>query len=135
MAFATNLGPGGLNFGVSGLVYNSDMLLYDRNTESLWSQLTGSAIAGRLKGTKLPLMPVWHTSWKGWRADHPKSLVTRGDRRFRDAYRDNPYPGYEKTLRLYYSVEHKAPATYHPKEQVLGIRDYRRGCRQGASLC
>lgn len=121
VAFAANIGSGHLNFGVSGLLYNSDMLLYDRNTESLWSQLAGSAIAGRLKGTELPRMPVWHTTWRGWLDSHPTSLVMRGDPNFKDAYKRDPYPGYTKTRRLLFRVDNKAPRTYHPKEKVMGV--------------
>ena len=50
-----------LKFGVSGLLYNSDMLLYDRETESLWSQISRQAISGPMKGRKLKSVPVMHT--------------------------------------------------------------------------
>jgi hypothetical protein len=121
VVFATNVANTHLNFGVSGLLYNSDVLMYDRNTESLWSQLGGASIAGPLVGTKLPLMPVWHTTWAEWRSRHPGTLVMRGEPQFAKAYRTDPYPGYERTRRLYYPVEHRAPKTYHPKERVLGF--------------
>jgi len=51
-----------LSFGVSGLLYNSDLLLYDRQTESLWSQISKQAIAGPLAGTELTALPLNHTA-------------------------------------------------------------------------
>jgi len=65
MVFASNFADIALQFGVSGLLYESDVLLYDRNSESLWSQIVGQAIAGRQKGTGLPQLPAVHTTWKG----------------------------------------------------------------------
>ncbi len=122
VAYATNVRPGvHLNFGVSGLLYNSDLLMYDRNTESLWSQMSATAIAGPLVGATLPLLPLSHTSWAAWRQQHPNTLVMTGHPKFRAAYRAHPYPGYAKSRRLYYAVEHDAPAEFHPKDWVLGV--------------
>jgi hypothetical protein len=54
MAFDARVNGRELSFGVSGLLYNSDVLLYDRQTNSLWSQLLAQAISGPLKGSRLP---------------------------------------------------------------------------------
>ena len=125
VVFATNISStsdrGALNFGVSGLLYNSDLLMYDRNTQSLWSQLEGQAVAGKLVGTKLNLIPVLHTTWQDWQQQHPATQVMAGHPKFNRLYRRNPYPGYAKSKRLKFSVNHKAPNTYHPKEWVLGV--------------
>jgi hypothetical protein len=51
-------------FGVSGLLYNSDVILYDRETESLWSQLMHEAVSGPLKGSKLRIIPTANTTWQ-----------------------------------------------------------------------
>jgi len=56
MAFKATVSGINLNFGVSGLLYNSDVLLYDRNTRSLWSQIKSQAISGTLKGKRLTQM-------------------------------------------------------------------------------
>ena len=53
-------------FGVSGLLYNSDVLLYDRNTKSLWSQLMNRAITGQAKGESLQVIPTVNTTWADW---------------------------------------------------------------------
>lgn len=123
VVFASNAGEdGALNFGVSGLLYNSDVLLYDRQTKSLWSQLKGEAISGKLKGTSLPVLPVVHTTWREWQSRHPDSVVLDEDTGFkRIDYDRDPYQGYSRSRRLYFDVSHKAPANYHPKEQILGV--------------
>lgn len=121
IVFAVNIADTALLFGVSGLLYDSDVLLYDRNTESLWSQLMGKAISGKLKGTKLPQIPASHTTWKDWRQKHPDTMVLSRDTGFKRNYRKSPYSGYERTRRLYFDVSNKAPANYHPKERVIGL--------------
>lgn len=108
-------------FGVSGLLYNSDVLLYDRNTESLWSQISSDAISGELVGTRLKRLPISHTTWQDWQSRHPNSLVLSEETgHFRDYSRD-PYAGYEKSRSLFFSVNNRAPETYHPKELVVGL--------------
>ena len=121
VAFSANAGNKRLNFGVSGLLYNSDVLLYDRDTESLWSQIMGEAVAGELKGVKLQHIPVLHTTWGDWKQQHPDSLVLSTDTGFRRDYDRSPYTGYDKSKGLYFSVSNRAPDTYHPKEQVMGV--------------
>jgi len=58
-------------FGVSGLLYNSDVLLYDRQSETLWSQILSEGVAGQLVGKKLDIIQTYNTSWKNW-----KNLLT-----------------------------------------------------------
>lgn len=109
-----------LTFGVSGLLYNSDVLLYDRQTDSLWSQLHHSAITGPMKGKVLEQLPSVHTRWGAWLKDHPDTLVlSRNTGSLRDYSRD-PYSGYEDSKLLYFSVEFMSQA-FHPKERVIGV--------------
>ncbi len=122
MVFATNAGQGALFFGVSGLLYNSDVLLYDHNTNSLWSQIMAKAISGRLKGTELPQLPITHTDFRTWTKKYPQTEVLSRKTGYRLSYDDSPYKGYEKTRRLYFKVSHRAPKNYHPKERVLGVK-------------
>lgn len=63
MAFDARVGGTPASFGVTGLLYNSDVLLYDRTTLSLWRQIMQAAISGPLKGTRLHAVPLSHTSW------------------------------------------------------------------------
>ncbi|TVQ84292.1 MAG: DUF3179 domain-containing protein [Chromatiaceae bacterium] len=72
------LGGQPLSFGVSGLLYNSNLLLYDRETESLWSQLSWQAISGPMAGTRLRPVPVVQTRWEGRRSAatrHPRRVL------------------------------------------------------------
>lgn len=107
-------------FGVSGLLYNSDVLLYDRRTDSLWSQILGQAVTGPLKGTTLPLLPSRHTSWSEWRHAHPETLVLSTDTGFRRDYARSPYLDYERSNRLMFDVEARSRA-YENKSLVLGV--------------
>lgn len=121
MAFDSNINDQVLNFGVSGLLYNSDVLLYDRESESLWSQLLSKAVTGRHKGSVLKSLPVMHTTWANWKRLHPSSLVLSSDTGYKRSYSKDPYSGYEKSRSLYFPVSNKAPIRYHPKERVLGL--------------
>jgi len=121
MVFASNVQGSALKFGVSGLLYNSDLLLYDRKTESLWSQIMGEAITGKLKGTPLLQLPSTNTTWADWRATHPQTLVLSTDTGYRRDYRRDPYGGYLTNRSLLFRVANKAPASYHPKALVMGI--------------
>ena len=110
-----------LEFGVSGLLYNSDVLLYDRATESLWSQLLARAVSGPLVGSELRLVVASHTTWRQWRAQHPQTEVIAP--RFglmRGAYDTNPYAGYEQSPNTWFPVSH-SDSRYQPKELVLGL--------------
>lgn len=107
-------------FGVSGLLYNSDVLLYDRETESLWSQIMMQAISGPQKGERLQALPLQHTSWQAWREQHPQTRVLSTDTGFARDYSKDPYEGYARSTGLYFSVSAES-RRYHPKEQVLGV--------------
>lgn len=120
VAFESKAGSRALRFGVSGLLYNSDVLLYDRETQSLWSQIRAQAVTGPLKGGHLEAVPVLHTTWADWRARHPNSLVLGQKTGYSRDYDGDPYAGYEKSADLMFPVRFRAEG-YHPKERVLGI--------------
>lgn len=62
-------------FGVSGMLWRDSLILYDRATRSLWSQLLGEAVVGPEKGTTLEELPSEQTTWGDWRSRHPDTLV------------------------------------------------------------
>jgi hypothetical protein len=107
-------------FGVSGLLYNSDVLLYDTATESLWSQIMGQAISGPRRGERLRQVTLRHTTWSQWQERHPDTVVLAPPSGSAADYQANPYVGYEKTRRLFFPVSSKSRA-FHPKAQVLGL--------------
>ncbi len=111
----------GLNtFGVSGLLYNSDVLLYDRESESLWSQLMLQAISGRRRGEALTLLAATHTTWGEWQKRYPGTLLLSEDSASGVSYNNNPYADYENTEQLWFPVEQKSAALW-AKERVLGL--------------
>ncbi|MAV26972.1 MAG: hypothetical protein CMQ05_12810 [Gammaproteobacteria bacterium] len=109
-----------LSFRVSGLLYNSDMLSYDRESESLWSQLTHSAIAGPMKKSRLVTLPVTHTTWSEWVRRNTQTTVLSRDTGHGRDYDRLPYAGYEDSERLYFPIRHRSGAR-HPKEWVLWV--------------
>ena len=84
-------------FGVSGLLYNSDVLLYDRDTESLFSQLMMKAITGPYRGTGLEVLPAVATTWKAWRRRHPDTKILSPALPFGRDYGTDPYAGYQRS--------------------------------------
>ena len=109
-----------LKFGVSGLLYNSDVLLYDRQTETLWSQILSKAVNGPMKGQKLTMVPSSQTSWSSWLKKQPNTKVLSTDTGFSRDYRRSPYGDYDQNTQTYFPVSAESRA-YHPKERVLGI--------------
>jgi len=120
MAFAVQFGDIDLKFGVSGLLYNSDVLLYDTRTGSLWSQLLSTAISGPLKGNQIPAIPTAHTTWRDWQKRHPETLVLSTDTGFGIKYRGSPYADYKNSGRFMFPVANSNRA-YRNKELILGI--------------
>lgn len=109
-----------LKFGVSGLLYNSDVLLYDRQTGSLWSQLEYKAISGPMAGKELEVLPTANTTWKSWKQKHPETVVLSEETGFKRDYSQNPYPGYGESSTLFFAVSAENDE-FHPKEMVTGI--------------
>lgn len=107
-------------FGVSGLLYQSDVLLYDRKSESLWSQLMMQAVAGPRTGEQLSQLVVEHTSWKTWHEQHPGTSVLSRDTGFVRDYDRNPYSGYESVSGTYFPVNHH-DARLPSKSWVVGL--------------
>lgn len=107
-------------FGVSGLLYNSDVLMYDRQSESLWSQILAQAISGPARGRYLRALPARHTTWANWRQHHPETLVLDEPRRFQRNYDVDPYLGYADSKRLWAPVAHK-DRRYPRKSVVVGV--------------
>ncbi len=120
MIFDSNINGKPTSFGVSGLLYQSDMLLYDRETESLWSQIKSSSVAGDLTGTRLKLLSSTQTTWKAWKKKYPDTLVLSTKTGYRRDYDKDPYQGYYSSSNLMFEVNQKKN-WYHPKEKIIGI--------------
>lgn len=107
-------------FGVSGVLYNSDLVLYDRATETLWDQVEAKGIVGPLTGEKLQLIPVTMTKWSRWRAAHPDTLVLSTDTGFEEDYSADPYAMYRDTTKLWFPVA-ETDDRVHAKTVVHGF--------------
>jgi hypothetical protein len=85
-----------LDFGTSGRLYNSDLVMYDRQTKSLWPQFEGRAVVGELIGTELEVLGGASTvPWAAFRDAHPDGRVLSRDTGFDRPYGQNPYVGYD----------------------------------------
>jgi hypothetical protein len=120
MAFNAEFDSKIFEFGVSGLLFNSDVLLYDRQTGSLWSQILQTAVTGKKKGARLKAIPLSHTTWQDWRTRHPNTDVLSPETGYRRNYRANPYPGYSQSGKLYFPVNAEN-RLYPRKAMIMGL--------------
>jgi hypothetical protein len=95
VVFDRRLGERVLDFGVSGLLRNSDLIMYDRQTESLWQQFTGEGIVGELAGEWLTWLPASIVSFEDFTAGYPQGQVLSRETGYNRAYGRNPYTGYD----------------------------------------
>lgn len=109
-----------VGFGTSGLLYNSNLVMYDRETLSLWPQLMNQAVSGRFKGKSLKPLPLLHTTWADWRQRHPNTLVLSADTGYHRDYGRDPYADYAQSRDPYFPVKAQS-GRYPPKEWVLGV--------------
>ncbi len=95
VVFDRRVGERLLDFGVSGNLRFSDLVMYDRQTDSWWQQLTGEALVGELAGTQLDFIPAPIVSWEEFQRAHPEGVVLSRETGFRRPYGFNPYQGYD----------------------------------------
>jgi hypothetical protein len=107
-------------FGVSGVLYNSDLVLYDRATETLWDQIEAKGIVGPMTGEQLRFIPVSMTQWGRWRQAHPDTLVLSTDTGFEEDYSTDHYAEYRNSTRLFMPVSN-SDDRIHPKTVVYGF--------------
>jgi hypothetical protein len=75
--YSRNINGEEYDFGVSGKLIRNVLVMYDRQTDTLWSQLLGEAVQGKLIGTKLEYLPSFQTTWEEWKSLHPDSLALK----------------------------------------------------------
>lgn len=95
VGFDRRVGDKVLDFGTSGRLYASNLVMYDRQTESLWPQLTGQAAVGVMTGMQLEFVPVFPLGWAAFREAHPDGWVLSRDTGYSRDYGRNPYLGYD----------------------------------------
>jgi hypothetical protein len=118
LAFIPMLDGETVELGVSGLLHNNDLIMYDRKTDSLWQQISGTAIAGPKRGSQLESVPVTMSLWADWKRAHPdaKVLAPPGDP---GNYGKVAYGNYASSDRLLFPVTAR-DARLHIKKIIYG---------------
>ncbi len=115
-----NVGGEITEFGVSGVLYNSDLVFYDRTTETLWDQIEAKGIVGTMTDVELVLVPVSVSRWAKWRDKHPDTLVLSADTGFEFDYSKDAYVEYRESTRLFMPVS-ASDDRVHAKTVVFGF--------------
>jgi len=111
-----------LDFGTTGRLRYSNLIMYDRQTETWWQQATGAAIAGELTGANLRFRPAAIIAWSDFKHAHPDGAVLSRDTGFQRNYGQNPYTGYDdvnNTPFLYHGPQ--TPGKLSPVARVLTV--------------
>ncbi|WP_147303450.1 DUF3179 domain-containing protein [Rhodohalobacter sp. SW132] len=111
-----------LEFGVSGLLRHSDMIMFDRKTESLWQQFSGEALVGDYTGDFLTIVPSQLISFDQFREAHPNAEVLSRDTGHQRNYGENPYAGYDDINNSPFLLHEEVPDKISPMEKVIGVR-------------
>lgn len=118
---------GSTTFGVSGDLVNSNLIMYDRGTESRWPQVLGTAIDGPLKGEALREVPVTWTTWGRWKEAHPETTTVTERTGYARDYGEDPYGSYDPRSGYYADGDSmfgvmNEDDRLDPKEVVIGTR-------------
>lgn len=121
IVFDRQVGDRLLDFGTSGMLYKSDLVMYDRQTHSLWAQMEGRAIVGDLAGTKLSWLPSNTIAYGEWKALFPRGKVLSRETGHHRQYGSNPYESYDEPDRHPFLFFDQVDGRLPPKERVVGI--------------
>jgi hypothetical protein len=121
IAFHRKLGGKLLDFGTTGLLRNSDLVMYDRQTESWWQQFTGEAIVGAMTGQELKMIPTRLESYKLFKAAHPNGKVLHPNSRSLRQYGRNPYAGYDRRNKPYGLFRGEFPEGINAMARVVAV--------------
>jgi len=110
-----------LTFGVSGKLHANSLIMYDHQTDSLWSHLVGAAVTGPMKGEKLIPIQSMFTKWDTWRRLYPQSRVLSSGRSSLFGSLRDPYESYYRSADTGIIPTRLSDQRIHPKEYVLGI--------------
>jgi hypothetical protein len=115
--YARQFGDETLTFGVSGKLIMNALVMYDHQTDSLWSHFTGAAITGSFAGTTLEILPAMQTTWERWKELHPDTLVLNKGR----GYQSDGYEFYYESGSAGVIGETRSDDRLDKKEFVLGL--------------
>jgi hypothetical protein len=122
VAFDRRLDDRVLDFGTTGNLRNSDLVMYDRQTESWWQQLTAEAVVGELTGKRLEAIPSQILSWAQFKRLHPDGSVLSTETGHDRPYGENPYVGYDQPDSAPFALGGQADDRLPPKERVAAVR-------------
>lgn len=122
LVFSRRVGGSTLTFGVSGKLLDANLVLYDRQTDTYWSQLSGEAVVGPLVPRELEIRPSTITTWEKWKRAHPETAVLSRNTGIypTDTYGSNPYAGYANSSSVGFGVE-AVDDRLPPKDLVYGV--------------
>ncbi|MBO9319409.1 MAG: DUF3179 domain-containing protein [Chloroflexus sp.] len=139
IAFERRIDDQSLDFGTTGLLRYSNLIMYDRQTESWWQQATGEAIAGTFAGRRLLFVPVTIVAWETFATYYPDGMVLSRETGYSRDYGRNPYPGYDDVdhspflydgpstpstlpaLARVLTVEHNGDAVAYPYDTLASV--------------
>ncbi|MEX0874622.1 MAG: DUF3179 domain-containing protein [Actinomycetota bacterium] len=110
-----------LDFGTSGRLYRSNLVMYDRQTKSLWIQFTGQAVTGPFMGAELETIPSQMVSWAEFREAHADASVLSRDTGHRRDYGRNPYAGYDDVGSTPFLFDGEHDGRLDPMERVVTV--------------
>lgn len=108
-------------FGTSGLLRNSNLVMYDRLTESLWQEFIGEAIVGKMTGTKLKIFPSQIISFEQFYNSYPNGTVLSTETGFNRSYGQNPYVGYDNINSKPFLYRGKTDNRLLPNEKIISV--------------
>jgi hypothetical protein len=122
VAFSRQINGEPVEFGTTGMLRNSDLVMYDRDTESWWQQITAEAVVGELTGQRLEVLPSQILSWGELQRLHPGARVLSRDTGFDRDYGTNPYPSYDRDPDSRpFLLQGEPDRSLPPKERVAAI--------------
>lgn len=122
VAFSREVDGRVLDFGTTGKLRRSDLVMYDRQTESWWQQLTAEAIVGELTGEKLDLLSSQILSWEQFKRVAPDGQVLSRETGFHRDYGRNPYADYDRPDSEPFLYDKETDDRLPPKERVTAVR-------------
>jgi len=120
IAYERTITGDAVEFGTSGKLYNSNLVMYDRKTDTYWSQIDGKAIVGELVGEELKELSIDTVPWRDWKSEHPESIVLSQQTGYIRDYGRDPYGSYYEDSNLFFPVNQRDDSI-HPKDVIHGI--------------
>ena len=124
IVYDRRLGDQVLSFGNTSALYESDLVMLDRQTGSYWWQVPGTAIVGQLTGEQLQTLPSTMSTWADWKIAHPDTLILTRDTGYGINYERDPFIGYEESLNrgsFAFPVSAEPDDRLAPADLVVGV--------------